>query len=105
MSSGYYLPDKIVSYLKRLDLEYARSSDTLYQQIIRESRVSVIAGTEFDNWNGGTYGHGLVFFLPDELIAAIPLAAQKEITDKLKSDLAVCTEAIPNEYFSEVRLE
>lgn len=105
MASEYFLPSKISSYLQRLDLEYARSGRSLFREMIKNARVAINEATEYDNWNGGTYGHDVIFFLPPEILSKIPLDKQKEICAQLREDLAVCSESVSNEFFNAVNFD
>ncbi|WP_349371173.1 toll/interleukin-1 receptor domain-containing protein [Salinarimonas sp.] len=101
----HVLPAKIVPFLKRLQLEYDAAGDRVKLEIIRASHFLVVEETDFDNWNGGTYGHDVILFLPETIIKAIRLAKQKEIEEEIKSDLNACSSGIDNEYFRFVRIE
>jgi len=105
LSSKHYLPSKIGSYFKRLELEYARSNNSSLRELISSARVTVIEETSYDNWNGGTYTHDVKLFLPSEIIGKISFAEQKQICDELRDDLNKCASSVENESFRLVDLE
>ncbi len=105
MSSKHYLPSKIGSYLKRLELEYARTDQTRLLEIITAARVQVIEETSYDNWNGGTYGHDVILFLPADIIGELGFDWQKQLGDRICEDLNKCAGSVNNESFREVHLE
>jgi hypothetical protein len=77
VSSKHYLPSKIGSYFRRLSLEYARTDHTRLLEIITAARVQVIEETSYDNWNGGTYEHDVILFLPAEIVGELSFDEQK----------------------------
>lgn len=106
MTREFYLPSKISSYLKRLLAEYKSNEETKYAEIISYSKFFVQEGVDYDNWDGGQYGHVVKFFLPTEqLTSLVPLKTQEKIAEKLHSDLNKCAQAISGEYISQVRFE
>ncbi|SCY78276.1 toll/interleukin-1 receptor domain-containing protein [Microvirga guangxiensis] len=105
VSTSYYLPSKIGSYLKRLDLEYSRDKQSLKGEIIKSARAIVIENTEYDNWNGGTTGHDVRLFLPEGILSKIGLSSQVEIGESLRVDLNTCCTHVENEFFRAVQLE
>jgi len=57
VANEHFLPSKVLTYLRRVELEFERTKKTLLLQIVRSCRVYVREETDYDNWNGGTYGH------------------------------------------------
>jgi hypothetical protein len=105
VSSKYYLPSKISNYLKRLQLEYSRTDHTRLLEIIANARVEVIEETSYDNWNGGTYGHDVILYLPPEVIGEFSLDWQKQLGDEICQDLNKCIGSVSNEHIRLVHLE
>ena len=87
MSSSNLLPLKIAGYLRRIDFEYVRAAAALKHDIVSSCRFYVIEATEYDNWNGGTTGHDVILFVPEDILRRVPLAEQRKITDEIRSDL------------------
>jgi hypothetical protein len=98
MSSKHFLPSKLPTYLRRLKLEYAQT-DKLLLQILDTSRFLVVEETGYDNWNGGTYGHDVVAFLPAEVMKKLRIADEEKLGEKLRTDLNVACKNVPNEFF------
>lgn len=106
MAREFYLPSKISSYLKRLLAEYNLNREIKNAEIISCSKFLVQEGVDYDNWDGGQYGHVIKFFLPaEQLTTLVPLRMQDKIAEKLHSDLNKCAQAISGEYISQVRFE
>ncbi len=105
MTSKHYLPSKINSYLRRLQVECAGDGHDLLSEIISAARICVIEETDYDNWNGGTYGHDVKFFLPIEVLGKVKVREQQEIADGIRNDLNICAQAVENEHFRAVSFE
>jgi len=105
LSSKHYLPSKIGTYFKRLDLEYVRSNRSLLREIINAAHVAVVEETSYDNWNGGTWGHDVMLFLPPEIMGRMGFDEQKQIADELAANLNDCARSVSNESFNAVHLE
>lgn len=105
MSSKFYLPSKIHLYLRRLLGEYKAESNSKLVSLISNSKVFVHEATSYENYNGGTYGHDIKFFLPYELITNIPVRNQSKLTERVLEDLRICAGQISNEYINQVLFE
>lgn len=105
MTSKFYLPSKIVIYLKRLQVEYARSGNSLLSEIISSARVFVREEAAYDNWNGGIDGHDVLFFLPVSVLGKIALDQQDDYSKTISGDLNKCTQSVENEFFNTVSFE
>lgn len=105
MTSKYYLPSKLNSYLRRLLGEYKESNEANLAEIINSARIYIIEETATDNWNGGTFGHDVKFFLPESILVKIKVREQSAISEKIREDLNACAEAIENEYVRKVSFE
>jgi hypothetical protein len=105
LSNKHYLPSKIGSYFKRLELEYTRTDHTRLLEIITSARVEVVEETSYDNWNGGTYGHDVVLYLPEDIIGELGFDWQKQLGDTICEDLNKCAGSVDNESFRVVHLE
>jgi hypothetical protein len=105
MASKYYLPSKVVSYLRRMLGEYKAEGESLYADILSLSKIYIHEASDFDNWNGGSSGHSIRLFMPPELLHRIPIRTQSIFTEKLLDDLRTCAEPVENEYFSKIIFE
>ncbi len=103
---AFYLPVKVPSYLLRLSHNYAaEGGNKQLKSILDSARVHVIEGVDSDNYNGGVDGHGVVLFLPLEVMGSISPRDQKRLIDKLSDDLRVVAGNVPGEYISFIHFE
>jgi TIR domain len=103
MSTKYYLPSKITSYLKRLLVYYENSKENTYVQIIKSARIIVLEETGYDQWDGrAQYGHDVKFFLPISILGKIDVSYQDKHCSRLCKDLNGCAQSVENEFFRRV---
>lgn len=103
---AFHLPNKVPSYLLRLSHTYA--SDVANEQlkaILDVARIYVAEGVEFDNYNGGMHGHGVILFIPLEVLGKITPQDQKQLVSKLSKDLRDIAATAPGEYLSYIHFE
>lgn len=62
-ASNFELPKNIEHYLAVLSKLYAQDGKRQFQEIIVNAQIRVHEAWSSDNWNGGTYGPGLVSYL------------------------------------------
>lgn len=107
MTSEYKfeLSRRMPSYLRRLAKEYAVGDEKKLAAVLEGSLFFVREETSYDRWNGGTFGHDLVVYVPDELIGFVPLDQQGELQDKLRQDLNKAASAVANEFVEAVHFE
>lgn len=101
----FTIPKKINLYLRRLKTEYARAGEAILSSVLDRARVVVEVAVDYDNWNGGVYGHNVHFYLPAEELGKVPLQKQGDFTDRLKADLKQATISVDAEFISAVFLE
>jgi hypothetical protein len=104
LQSKYYLPPKVGSYLRRLELDYELAGEHKRLEIIRAARASVIEAVIIDNWNGGTFEHDLRLYLPEDVLRKIRISEQRQIASAICSDLNNCADEIESESFRAVYL-
>jgi hypothetical protein len=66
-SPKFELSKHIERYVAALSKLYAQDGERLLQEILVNAQVQVEEQRTYDNWNGGTYGHGLFLTLPETL--------------------------------------
>lgn len=103
MTSSRVLPRKIDIYLRTLHGLYERGNQSRLCEIVVNAGATVDEDQDFDNWNGGTYGHGVILTLPEDLFLET-FDSKHELEDQIKEDLQKLHKE-PNEYFSEVSFE
>lgn len=73
-------------------------------EIMSKAHFFVREEESFDNWNGGTYGHHVLVFVPPETMRKIAFSNQGQIENSLLSDLSTCASNVSNERFEQVEL-
>jgi hypothetical protein len=96
--TDFALPPKIMPAFRRLRQHYERKAESELRDLIDVSYIYVDTGTEFDNWNGGTYGHDILVFVPEDMMGLIDLDEQHQIFQRLQEDLNKATTEVENEY-------
>ncbi|VAW28797.1 hypothetical protein MNBD_BACTEROID06-1173 [hydrothermal vent metagenome] len=94
----YALLPKILPAFRRLRQHYETKGKIELRNLIDAARVHIEPGTEFDNWNGGTYGHDIFMFVPEEVMGLVDLDDQEKIFERLQQDLNKATPEVENEY-------
>lgn len=74
-------------------------------QIIASCPYEINEEVEYDNWNGGTAGHDVIFLLTDDQMDRIPLEGQSEIQSRVAQDLNRASGSLRNEFVSDVFFE
>ena len=64
------LPKNIERYLAVLSKIYGRESENQLLEILVNSKIRVHEEWDYDNWNGGTWGHAIYFSVPELLYLA-----------------------------------
>jgi len=60
----FKFPNKVEKLLAALSEYYQNNDKPILQRIVVNSTCEIEEGTEFDNWDGGMYGHTLRFHVP-----------------------------------------
>jgi hypothetical protein len=102
-TENFELPGKIDRYLATLNQLYKKRDESMLQKIIVNSVISIDEEREYDNWNGGTYGHGLTLTISEDLFLDL-------VDDRDELQKRICTDIngldnTPNEYVSIVSIE
>ncbi|MBT3194576.1 MAG: toll/interleukin-1 receptor domain-containing protein [Verrucomicrobia bacterium] len=99
----YSLPPKIDSYLATLNRLYESQNESLLRDLVVNSTVSIHEGWDYDNWNGGTYGHAVTLTVTEDLY--LRLMEQKDgMQTRLTTDLNKLDNS-QNEHVSKVFIE
>ena len=99
----FELSRHIERYVASLSKLYAQDGERLLQEILVNAQIQVEEQRTYDNWNGGTYGHGLFLTLPEALYlkaAKQRAALQQRIAEDLNN-----LHHVQNEHISDVFLE
>lgn len=100
----YALLSKIMPALRRLRGHYDRKEEEALRDLIDAASIHIEPATEYDNWNGGTFGHDVFLFMADEKMSLVDLDNQAQILDRIREDLNKATPDIENEYVRAVHL-
>ncbi len=99
------LPARLPKYLLRLHLAYSNAGRDLERDIIGACKFTVREDVSVDNWNGGTFGHDVIFFLPPEELARIDIDGQSDFASNICKDLNKISGGVENEFFNSVIFE
>lgn len=105
MRQDYRLPSKIISYLKRLDIEYAKYDSKILSKVIQNGHIYVeeaVAGKRC--LDGDHYGHKVFIFLDRVTISEIELENHNSYCLTIKEDLNSIN-SIQYEFIDDVCLE
>lgn len=104
MTSKFVIPTKIGSYIKRLSLAYKVNNQRLHN-IVASSKVFVREHTDYDNLDGGMYGHDIVLFCDEMVFEGFSLSDQDRACVQLREDLRNLTSDIAQEFISSVSIQ
>lgn len=102
-ASSFELPKNIEHYLATLSKLYAHEGKRQFQEIIVNAQIRVHEEWDYDNWNGGTYGHALFLAVPERLFLS-SIKQKGDIESKITEDLNKLHN-FQNEHISAVFLE
>lgn len=75
---AYYEEEQIFSPIFRTALSLMQTRGNYkFCQLIQQAEVNVV-NTDFDNWNGGTYGYTVFLNLPVRVDATLSLFAKRD---------------------------
>lgn len=99
----FRLPSRVDSHLATLNRLYERTSEALLREIVVNGVVSIYEEWDYDNWNGGTYGHAITLTVSEDLYFKV-----MESKDVLQGRIATDINKLDNrqnEHVSEVFIE
>ena len=65
----------------------------------------MVEETDYDNWDGGTYGHDVQLFLPMEELSKVGINDIDSVAQRIRDDLNKIGESVQREFFANVHLE
>ena len=101
----FQLLPKILPALRRLRGHYNNKGETGLGDLIESGRFHIEPETLYDNWNGGTYGHDILIFVPDEKMNSIDLDDQQQLSEQISHDLNKVITDVENEHVNAVHLK
>jgi len=96
-------PKSLERLLSALSKLYAAEGKRDLQELIVNSQTGLTIGWDYDNWNGGTYGHAVHLMVPEQIFVRVMRdtdVARNQIRDDLNK-----LNNLPNESVSEVFIE
>lgn len=99
----FQLPGRVDSYLATLNRLYERANEPLLREIVVNGAVSIHEGWDYDNWNGGTYGHAITLTVPEDIFLGL-IEAKDELQSRITADLNKLDNS-QNEFVSQVFIE
>jgi len=103
--SKFELPRKLATYRLRLHAYYSSNGDNKLRDIIGNSLAYVVEETDYDNWDGGIYGHDVQLFLSMDELSKIGINDINSVAQRIRDDLNKIGENVQKEYFANVHLE
>ena len=100
---AFRLPGRVDSYLATLNRVYERAGEMLLREIAVNGVVSIQEGWEYDNWNGGTYGHAITLTVPEDIFVRA-MDARDDLQSRMATDLNKLDNS-QNEHVSQVFIE
>ena len=96
------LPYKIVSYLRRLKIEYDQYESGIFSNIVSSAKVFIRKPpTTYENFGVYSYGYDVVFFLPASIMEEIDLGKETSYRKEILEDLEKCKD-VKEEFFENV---
>lgn len=96
------LPYKIVSYLRRLKIEYDRYESGIFSNTVSSAKVFIRKPpTTYENFGVYSYGYDIVFFLPASIMEEIDLEKEISYRKEILEDLEKCKD-VKEEFFENV---
>jgi hypothetical protein len=90
-------------YLASLSKLYAAEGKRDLQELVVNSQTRLTMGWDYDNWNGGTYGHAVYLMVPEQVYVRV-MRDLEVVGNQLKEDLNKLNN-LPNEFVSAVFIE
>ncbi len=99
----FRLPGKVDSYLATLNRFYEKTGERLLREIVVNGVVFIHEGWDYDNWNGGTYGHAITLTVSEDIYFKV-MENRDSLQKHIKDDINKLDNS-QNEYISEVFIE
>ncbi len=100
---SFVLPGLVDQYLATLNRLYERKDERLLRQVVVNGTVAIHEEWDYDNWNGGTYGHAVTLTVPEDLYLEI-VDLKDDFQTRIATDLN-SLDNLQNEHISAVFIE
>ncbi len=100
---SFLLPGKVDAYLATLNRHYRQQGEALLREVVVNGTVLIDEARDYDNWNGGRYGHAIALTVTEELYLRI-VDEKDDIRRRIAADINKLNSS-QDEYVSEVLIE
>lgn len=97
------LPKNIDRLFGLLSKMYGQDGERHLQALLVNAKIRVIEETDYDNWNGGQWGHDVYLEIPEDLL--LPFVKEKHKTEEQLRVDANQLNTVANEYIASVYLD
>lgn len=80
------LPKRLDRLLGLLSKVYAQDGERAFQEILVNAKTRVVEETDYDNWNGGQWGHDVYITISEDLLLPY-LKNKNEVEQRIRNDL------------------
>lgn len=101
----FLLLPKIQPALRRLRGHYYNKGETGLGDVIESCHFHIKPETHYDNLDGGTYGHDVFIFVPEEKMDSIDLDEQQQLSGQITQDLNKAITDVENEHVYAVHIK
>ena len=101
----FLLLPKIPPALRRLRGLYYNQGENGLGDLIEASHYHIEPETHYDNLDGGTYGHDVSIFVPEEKMDSIDLDEQQQLCKQLTEALNTAITDVENEHVNAVHIK
>lgn len=99
----FQLPGRVDSYLATLNRLYDQTKEPLLREIVVNGVPSIHEGWDYDNWDGGTYGHAITLAVPEDIFLRL-IHKKDDVQSRIAADLNKLDNS-PNEHVSQLFIE
>lgn len=97
------LPKRLDRLLGLLSKVYAQDGERSLQELLVNAKIRVVEETDYDNWNGGQWGHDVYITIAEDLL--LPFLRNKgEVEQRVRGDLNALVD-VQNEFVANIILE
>lgn len=97
------LPKRLDRLMGLLSKMYAQDGERSLQELLVNAKVRVVEETDYDNWNGGQWGHDVHMSISENLLLPY-LRNKNEVEKRVRTDLNTLSD-VQDEYVANVYLE
>lgn len=99
----FRLPGRVDSYLATLNRVYEKAGENLLREIVVNGVVSIHEEWDYDNWDGGTYGHAITLTVSEDIFLRA-MDTRDNLQTRIAADLNNLDNS-QNEHVSHVFIE